>query len=136
MRDEEVFGWIGGSRVDTFVLHFACLSDCESNGALIFCSVAGLSVRRRELVQELEVKAILPASGSDNPEVSTEVLTRVVREVLEKVFEASLERNRKLVQGRCVDCRKKRDPSPLRLEPQSAKHIRTWSLVRVILRAF
>ncbi|KAK5770460.1 hypothetical protein PVK06_046610 [Gossypium arboreum] len=54
---------------------------------------------RYELVQELEVNAVLPALGSNNPVVGTKVLTRVVREVLEKVFEASLERNRELVQG-------------------------------------
>ncbi|KAH1108372.1 hypothetical protein J1N35_012140 [Gossypium stocksii] len=44
----------------------------------------------RKFVQELKLNAVLSASGSDNPEVGTEALTCVVREVLEKVFEARL----------------------------------------------
>ncbi|KAK5846137.1 hypothetical protein PVK06_002408 [Gossypium arboreum] len=76
-------------------------------------------------VQESKVNAVPPASGSDDPKVGTEALTQVVREVLEKVFEASLERTRKMVQGRCVDCGKKRDRSPSRLEPRSTKHVRS-----------
>ncbi|KAH1082983.1 hypothetical protein J1N35_022744 [Gossypium stocksii] len=76
-------------------------------------------------VQESEVNAVLPALGSDNSEVGTYASTQVMREVLKKVFDTSLERNRELVQGRCVDCGKKKDCSPLRLEPQSTKRIRT-----------
>ncbi|KAK5793959.1 hypothetical protein PVK06_035143 [Gossypium arboreum] len=30
-----------------------------------------------------------------------------------------------MVQGRCVDCRKKRDHSPSRLDPQTAKRVRS-----------
>ncbi|KAH1130606.1 hypothetical protein J1N35_001984 [Gossypium stocksii] len=37
-------------------------------------------------VQELEGNTILLSSSSDNPELGTEALTRMVREVLEKVF--------------------------------------------------
>lgn len=48
-------------------------------------------------VQESEVNVISPTLGSDNSEVSTEALTRVVREVLEKVVKASIERNGELV---------------------------------------
>ncbi|KAK5818664.1 hypothetical protein PVK06_023607 [Gossypium arboreum] len=58
-------------------------------------------------------------------EVGIEALTQVLREVLEKAFEASLERNRELVQSRCIDCGKKRDHSPPTLEPCSAKRVRT-----------
>ncbi|KAH1122056.1 hypothetical protein J1N35_005216, partial [Gossypium stocksii] len=62
-----------------------------------------------------KANAILLVAGSNNLKVGTEALTRVVREVLEKVFEASLERIREMVHGRCVDCQKKRDCSLLRL---------------------
>ncbi|KAH1107689.1 hypothetical protein J1N35_011457, partial [Gossypium stocksii] len=63
----------------------------------------------------------LPTPGGDNPVVGTEALTRVVRDVLEKVFEARLERNRELDQARSMVCGKKRDRSLLKLEPHSAK---------------
>ncbi|KAH1121357.1 hypothetical protein J1N35_004517 [Gossypium stocksii] len=53
----------------------------------------------RVSVQESEINAILPAASSDDPEVGTEALTQIVREVLEKVFEASLERTRWMVQA-------------------------------------
>ncbi|KAH1121390.1 hypothetical protein J1N35_004550, partial [Gossypium stocksii] len=43
-----------------------------------------------ETVQEPVVNAILPASSNDNPEVGTEALSRIVREVLEGVFEARM----------------------------------------------
>ncbi|KAK5785810.1 hypothetical protein PVK06_040429 [Gossypium arboreum] len=52
--------------------------------------------------RELKVNAISLASSSNNPEVGTEALTREVREVLRKVVEASLERNREMVQGSSV----------------------------------
>ncbi|KAH1106620.1 hypothetical protein J1N35_010388 [Gossypium stocksii] len=74
---------------------------------------------KREIVQELEVDAILPTSGSNNPELGTDVLTQAVRKVLEKVLEASLERNRELIEGRCKDCGKKRDRNSPKLEPHS-----------------
>ncbi|KAK5785654.1 hypothetical protein PVK06_040256 [Gossypium arboreum] len=45
---------------------------------------------RRETVQESRVSVISPTSGSDNPEFGTEALNPIVREVLEKVFEARL----------------------------------------------
>ncbi|KAH1091963.1 hypothetical protein J1N35_019220 [Gossypium stocksii] len=60
-------------------------------------------------IQELEVNAILPTSGSDSLEVGTVALTHIVRKVLEKFFEASLERNKESVHGRYEDYRKKRD---------------------------
>ncbi|KAH1031441.1 hypothetical protein J1N35_043615 [Gossypium stocksii] len=78
----------------------------------------------RVTVHESEVNVVLPASGSDNPEVGTKVLTQVVREVLEKVFEASLGRNKELVQGKRVDYWKKRGYSPSRLELQSVKCVK------------
>ncbi|KAH1046363.1 hypothetical protein J1N35_037147 [Gossypium stocksii] len=68
-------------------------------------------------VQVMEVNAILPTSSSDNSELGTEALTRVVREVLEKVFEPRLERANEMFQARCVDCGNKKYCSPLRLEP-------------------
>ncbi|KAK5770875.1 hypothetical protein PVK06_047032 [Gossypium arboreum] len=71
---------------------------------------------RRVIVQESEVNAILPTSSNDNLELGTEELTRVVSEMLEKVFEARLEKSREMLQGRYVDCGKKEDRSPLRLE--------------------
>ncbi|KAK5819424.1 hypothetical protein PVK06_024424 [Gossypium arboreum] len=80
---------------------------------------------RRVSVQESEVNTISPTSSSDNSELGTEALTQVVREVLEKVFEARLERTREMLQAGCVDCGKKRDRNPLRLEPLSAKRVRT-----------
>ncbi|KAH1083960.1 hypothetical protein J1N35_023721 [Gossypium stocksii] len=86
------------------------------------------------LVQELEVNRSLPTSGSDNLELGIEVLTRVVRKVSEKVFEVSLERNRELIQGRCEDCVKKRYRSSPRLEPRSAKCVRTHLSDKVVLR--
>ncbi|KAK8328024.1 hypothetical protein V6Z12_A11G223200, partial [Gossypium hirsutum] len=70
--------------------------------------------------------AILPTSHSDNPEFGTEALSWIVREVLEKVFEARIRGTSETFQSRCVDCRKKRDRSPLRLEPRSTKHVRTY----------
>ncbi|KAH1091547.1 hypothetical protein J1N35_018804 [Gossypium stocksii] len=54
---------------------------------------------RRVSVQELEDNTILPTSNSDNLELSTEALTQVVKEVLEKVFEAGLERTSELFQA-------------------------------------
>ncbi|KAH1056783.1 hypothetical protein J1N35_034848 [Gossypium stocksii] len=53
-----------------------------------------------KFVQESKVNSISLASGSDNLEVGTEALTRVVREVLEKVFKASLERNKEYSRNR------------------------------------
>ncbi|KAH1108406.1 hypothetical protein J1N35_012174 [Gossypium stocksii] len=44
----------------------------------------------RVSVQESKDNAILPTSGSNNLELGTEALTYVVREVLEKVFEARI----------------------------------------------
>ncbi|XP_052491105.1 uncharacterized protein LOC105791268 isoform X2 [Gossypium raimondii] len=80
---------------------------------------------RRVPIQESEVNAIWPTSGSENLDLGTEALTRIVREVLEEVLKARLDRHRELVKNKCVDCEKKRDRSPWRLEPQSVKHERT-----------
>ncbi|KAH1113572.1 hypothetical protein J1N35_006950 [Gossypium stocksii] len=81
---------------------------------------------KRETVQELEINASLPTLGSDNPELGTEALTRVVREMLEKVFETSLERNGDSVQGGCENCKKRRNRNSLKLESHSAKCVRTY----------
>ncbi|KAK5794419.1 hypothetical protein PVK06_035644 [Gossypium arboreum] len=61
-----------------------------------------------EIVQEKEVKVGLPTLGSDNPELGTEALTQLVREVLEEVFEARVKANGETLQARCLDCNKKR----------------------------
>ncbi|KAH1040067.1 hypothetical protein J1N35_041810 [Gossypium stocksii] len=87
------------------------------------CKGSSASLERKT-IQELEINTSSLTLGSDNPELGTEALTQVVREVLEKVFEANLERNRESVQGRCEDCKKKRDRSSLRSEPHSAKRVR------------
>ncbi|KAK5794063.1 hypothetical protein PVK06_035256 [Gossypium arboreum] len=76
-------------------------------------------------VQEFEVSVISLTLGSDNPDLGTEALTRLVREVLEEVFEARVERTGEMLQTRCVDCGKKRDRSPPRLKPRSTKRLRT-----------
>ncbi|KAK5770993.1 hypothetical protein PVK06_047160 [Gossypium arboreum] len=47
----------------------------------------------REIVKEPIVNVSTPTLGSDNPEVGTEALTRLVREVLEEVFEAWIKKN-------------------------------------------
>ncbi|KAH1114358.1 hypothetical protein J1N35_007736 [Gossypium stocksii] len=54
----------------------------------------------RETIQEPEVNVILPTSGSDNPELSTEALTRLVREVLEGVFKARIRDTSETLQAR------------------------------------
>ncbi|KAH1047036.1 hypothetical protein J1N35_037820 [Gossypium stocksii] len=42
------------------------------------------------IVQELEVNTSPPILGSDNSELGTEALTRMVREVLKEVFKARI----------------------------------------------
>ncbi|KAK5785663.1 hypothetical protein PVK06_040266 [Gossypium arboreum] len=62
-------------------------------------------------VQELEDNVSLPILGGDNPKLGTKALPiRAINETL---------------QSRCVDCGKKRDHSYLRLEPHSAKSVKT-----------
>ncbi|KAH1121818.1 hypothetical protein J1N35_004978 [Gossypium stocksii] len=46
-----------------------------------------------ETFQEVVVEVSLPTSGGDNPELGTEALNRLVREVLEEVFEARIKVN-------------------------------------------
>ncbi|KAK5772099.1 hypothetical protein PVK06_048369 [Gossypium arboreum] len=53
------------------------------------CEEQSVSLRRVS-VQELEDSAILPTWSSDNSELGNEALTRVVMEILEKVFEARI----------------------------------------------
>ncbi|KAH1031260.1 hypothetical protein J1N35_043434, partial [Gossypium stocksii] len=72
-----------------------------------------------------EGKQGLPTSSTDNPELGTEALTRLVGEVLEEVFEARVKEMGEMLQYRCLDCRRKRDHSPSRLEPCSVKHVKT-----------
>ncbi|KAH1064152.1 hypothetical protein J1N35_029139, partial [Gossypium stocksii] len=70
------------------------------------------------------VKVSSPTSGSDNLEISTEALTRMIREVLEEVFEARLKVNGETLQARCWECNKKRDRSSLKQEPHSMKRVK------------
>ncbi|KAK5840012.1 hypothetical protein PVK06_008874 [Gossypium arboreum] len=60
------------------------------------------------MVQETKVRISPPTLGSDNLELGTEALTRLVREVLEEVKEIG-----ETLRARCVDCKKKRDRSSL-----------------------
>ncbi|KAK5772401.1 hypothetical protein PVK06_048689 [Gossypium arboreum] len=55
----------------------------------------------RKPIQESEDSANLPTLGSSNPELSIETLTWVVREVLEKVFEAKVREASETLQARC-----------------------------------
>ncbi|KAH1074184.1 hypothetical protein J1N35_026512, partial [Gossypium stocksii] len=48
------------------------------------------------------VNAISPASDSDNQEAGTKALTRLVREVLEEVFEARIGAISETLQDRCM----------------------------------
>ncbi|KAH1030312.1 hypothetical protein J1N35_046125 [Gossypium stocksii] len=66
----------------------------------------------RVTVQELEVNASLPTLGSDNPELGTEALTWVVREVLEVVFEERIKR--------LVKCFKKSREQSFDIDPQES----------------
>ncbi|KAK5825920.1 hypothetical protein PVK06_020803 [Gossypium arboreum] len=71
-------------------------------------------------VAEMEVRVSLLTMSSDNLELGIEALTRLVREVLEGVKEIG-----ETLRARCVDCKKKRDHSSLRLKPGSMKHVKT-----------
>ncbi|KAH1031236.1 hypothetical protein J1N35_043410 [Gossypium stocksii] len=55
-----------------------------------------------EMLQETEVRVSLPTSSSGNLELGTNVLTQLVREVLEEVKEIG-----ETLQVRSVDCKKK-----------------------------
>ncbi|KAH1048239.1 hypothetical protein J1N35_039023 [Gossypium stocksii] len=74
-------------------------------------------------VQESKVNTIKPTSGSDNPELGTEALTRIVKKVLEEMFEVRIRGISETLQARCVDYGKKKGRNPLRLEHHSAKHV-------------
>ncbi|KAK5784427.1 hypothetical protein PVK06_038951 [Gossypium arboreum] len=63
--------------------------------------------------------------GGDNLELDTEALTRLVREVLEGVFEARIGGISETLQTRCVDCGKKRDRSSMGLKSRSVKRVKT-----------
>ncbi|KAK5825160.1 hypothetical protein PVK06_019965 [Gossypium arboreum] len=64
-----------------------------------------------EMVQETIVKVSLPTSGNNNPELGTKVLTRLVREVLEEVFEARVKAYGETLQARRLEYSRKRDHS-------------------------
>ncbi|KAK5812405.1 hypothetical protein PVK06_027835 [Gossypium arboreum] len=78
-----------------------------------------------EILQEAEVRVGSPTSGSDNPELGTEALTRLVRNVLEEVSETRVKEIGEMLQAGCLDFKKKRDHSSLRLEFRSMKCVKT-----------
>ncbi|KAK5825718.1 hypothetical protein PVK06_020578 [Gossypium arboreum] len=80
---------------------------------------------------ESEVSVVPPTSGSNNLELGIEALTRLVREVLEKEFEARIKETSETLQDRCVDNEKKRDHSPSRLEPHSMRCVKTHFCVAI-----
>ncbi|KAK5776638.1 hypothetical protein PVK06_044598 [Gossypium arboreum] len=57
-----------------------------------------------EMVQEIVVKVSLPTLGNNNPELGTEALTRLVREVLEEVSEARVKAYGETLQARPLEC--------------------------------
>lgn len=88
-----------------------------------------LTSQGRVSAHELEFIVVLPATGGGNPKVGAEVLTQLVREILERIFQASLEKTKEVVQGRSVECRNKRGRSPSNLEPRSVKHFKSQHIV-------
>ncbi|KAH1040052.1 hypothetical protein J1N35_041795 [Gossypium stocksii] len=63
--------------------------------------------------------------GVDNPELGTEALTKLIREVLEEVFEARFKADDETLQARHLECNKKRDHSLLKQEARSVKRVKT-----------
>ncbi|KAH1056803.1 hypothetical protein J1N35_034868 [Gossypium stocksii] len=72
-----------------------------------------------ENVWETKVKVSPPTAGNDNPKLGTDALTRLVRKVLEVVFEPRVKANDETIQARCLEFSKKRDHSLLKQEPHS-----------------
>ena len=64
-----------------------------------------------EMVQETVVKVSLLTSGNSNPELGTESLIRLVREMLEELFETRVKAYGEILQARHLECRRKRDHS-------------------------
>ena len=64
-----------------------------------------------EMFQETVVKVSPLTSGNKNLELGTEALIRLVKEVLEKVFEARVKVYGETNQARQLECSKKRDHS-------------------------
>ncbi|KAH1031660.1 hypothetical protein J1N35_043834 [Gossypium stocksii] len=87
---------------------------------------------KHENIQGVVVEVSLPTSGSDNPELGIEALTRLVKEVPEEVFKAKIKANGGTVQARSVECGKKIDRSPLKREPCSMKHVKTRLVAHVV----
>ncbi|KAH1082324.1 hypothetical protein J1N35_022085 [Gossypium stocksii] len=61
-----------------------------------------------------KIKQSLLTLGADNPKLGTEALMKLVREVLEEVFEARFKVDDETLQARRLECNKKRDRSPLK----------------------
>ncbi|KAK5835965.1 hypothetical protein PVK06_011692 [Gossypium arboreum] len=77
-----------------------------------------------EMVQETLVKVSPPTSGNNNPELGTEALTQLAREVLEEVFEARVKAYSETLQARRLECSRKRDHSLLKQEPRFVKRVK------------
>ncbi|KAK5845774.1 hypothetical protein PVK06_001996 [Gossypium arboreum] len=66
---------------------------------------------KHEMVQETVVKVSQLTSGNNNPELGTEALIRLVKEVLEEVFEARVKAYGGALQARNLEYSRKRDHS-------------------------
>ncbi|KAK5785580.1 hypothetical protein PVK06_040179 [Gossypium arboreum] len=64
-----------------------------------------------EMVQDTVVKVSPLTSSNNNPELGTEALIQLVREVLKEMFEARVKAYGKTLQARHLECSRKRDPS-------------------------
>ncbi|KAH1031877.1 hypothetical protein J1N35_044051 [Gossypium stocksii] len=71
-----------------------------------------------------EGKQSLPTSGNGNSKLGTEALAELVRKVVEEVLEAKVKEIRETLQAGCLECKKRKDPSPQRIEPHSVKHVK------------
>ncbi|KAH1106678.1 hypothetical protein J1N35_010446, partial [Gossypium stocksii] len=58
-------------------------------------------------------------------QLDAEALTRIVREVLEEVFEARIKEMNETLQAGCLNSSKKRDRSLQKHEPCSVKRVKT-----------
>ncbi|KAK5794077.1 hypothetical protein PVK06_035271 [Gossypium arboreum] len=66
------------------------------------------------MVQETVVEVSLPTLANNNPELSIEALTRLVREVLEEVFEERVKAYGETLEARCLECSRQWGRSPLK----------------------
>ncbi|KAH1113941.1 hypothetical protein J1N35_007319, partial [Gossypium stocksii] len=65
----------------------------------------------------------LPTSGSGNSELGTKALAELVRKVVEEVLGTKVKEIKETLQMGCLECKKRKDPSSLKTEPRSVKHM-------------